>query len=453
MKRLWNKFATAAERTRGRLGSLFMERQIYLRQQGQVHFLSLTPRIQIAATTLLFVSVGWLFWSTFSLLLADRAVEMRNDRIKYLQAAHEQQISALRERYENRKDAEADAAEQLTDQLKSLETQQDELSNLLKNRQLSGEPLDAMRRRVQGKPAPETAPVAEESYARHSQLQAPRDTRIASLDPGSSLALVPLSSGNIDAAPDAHTASALPTSERVVRMKARQSALAAGIGDAALGEIEKLKRDIARTRVVNADMLLRLPESGGNPSSSGKASSDKAMGGPLLPFTAMAATGDFSTSLSYAEHNLSLLARLENAVAHMPLANPLPGAEVTSPFGGRSDPFTGRYLFHAGLDLAARYGSVVRAPAPGVVSFAGWKPQYGQLIEIDHGNGFVTRYAHLSKIDVKTGQKVSFQTRIGHLGSTGRSTGPHLHYEVWYNGTVRNPANFLEAGDYVLAQK
>ncbi|MDE1174644.1 MAG: peptidoglycan DD-metalloendopeptidase family protein [Parvibaculaceae bacterium] len=443
MKRSGKKLAAAAETMRRRIGSLFVERQIYLRQHGQVHFLSLTPRLQMTAAAVLLVSAGWLFWSTFNLLLADRAVEIRNERIKYLQAVHEQQIAALRKRYETRKSAETDAAEQLTDQLKSLETQQDELTGLLKNRQLSGEALDAMRRSVQGKPAS----AAEGTNARHSQLLAPqalvpRETRMASLDPNSGLTLVPLSSNNIDAMPDMQASSALPASERIDRMKARQSALAAGIGDAALGEIDILKRGIARTRVVSADMLMRP--------AGYQSSRDKPQGGPLLPFTA---SNDFSTTFSYAEHNLSLLARLENAVAHMPLASPLPDYEITSPFGGRTDPFTGRQLFHAGLDLAARYGSVIHAPAPGIVSFAGWKPQYGQLIEIDHGGGFVTRYAHLSEIDVKAGQKVSWQTRIGHLGSTGRSTGPHLHYEIWYNGIVRDPAKFLEAGDYVLSQR
>ena len=91
----------------------------------------------------------------------------------------------------------------------------------------------------------------------------------------------------------------------------------------------------------------------------------------------------------------------------------------------------------------------VYATAPGVVSFTGVRSGYGNVIEIDHGNGLKTRFAHLRTISVAVGQRVAIGTRIGGIGSTGRSTGPHLHYEVWVNGRAQNPLRFLRAGDYV----
>ena len=116
----------------------------------------------------------------------------------------------------------------------------------------------------------------------------------------------------------------------------------------------------------------------------------------------------------------------------------------------RFDPFTRRPAFHSGLDFAGSTNSPIYATAPGVVSFTGVRSGYGNTIEIDHGRGFKTRYAHLQAIGVRPGQRVVVGTRIGGMGSTGRSTGPHLHYEVWVNGRAQNPSRFLKAGDYVL---
>ncbi|MEP1906373.1 MAG: M23 family metallopeptidase, partial [Nitratireductor sp.] len=93
------------------------------------------------------------------------------------------------------------------------------------------------------------------------------------------------------------------------------------------------------------------------------------------------------------------------------------------------------------------------APGEGVVTFAGWKSGYGRFVEISMGNGFRTRYGHMSRIDVKAGQKVAFRQVIGRVGSTGRSTGPHLHYEVKYDGIVRDPLKFIEAGQYVFSKQ
>ena len=115
----------------------------------------------------------------------------------------------------------------------------------------------------------------------------------------------------------------------------------------------------------------------------------------------------------------------------------------------RLDPFTGRPALHTGLDFAGPVMTPIRSTAPGIVSFTGVRNGYGQTVEIDHGHGLKTRYAHLAAISVSIGDQVALGLRISALGSTGRSTGPHLHYEVWVNGRAINPQRFLEAGDDV----
>ena len=128
-------------------------------------------------------------------------------------------------------------------------------------------------------------------------------------------------------------------------------------------------------------------------------------------------------------------------------------SRISSGFGSRSDPFNGHRAFHAGLDFKGPTGTDVVATAPGKVISADWHGGYGKMVEIDHGYGLKTRYAHLSAIDVVEGQDVAFGDKVGELGSTGRSTGPHLHYEVWYDGQARNPWNYLKAGANVLERQ
>ena len=125
----------------------------------------------------------------------------------------------------------------------------------------------------------------------------------------------------------------------------------------------------------------------------------------------------------------------------MPVAAPF----NASGFGKRVDPFTGDYAMHEGIDFLADKGAPIVAAAAGVVVFAGFHPQYGYLVDIDHGNDLVTRYAHQSKLVVKEGDVVARGRKIGEVGSTGRSTGPHLHFEVRFRGAAQNPAKFLYA--------
>jgi murein DD-endopeptidase MepM/ murein hydrolase activator NlpD len=145
--------------------------------------------------------------------------------------------------------------------------------------------------------------------------------------------------------------------------------------------------------------------------------------------------------------------RLEAIAGSTPLAPPVAVEyRQTSGYGPRIDPFTGRPAFHSGLDMAAFDRAPVVATSPGVVSFAGPRAGYGYAVEIDHGHGFKTRYGHLRDIQVNRGERVAIGQRIGSMGSTGRSTATHLHYEVWFRGRVVDPVYFLRAGRHVHEQ-
>lgn len=129
-----------------------------------------------------------------------------------------------------------------------------------------------------------------------------------------------------------------------------------------------------------------------------------------------------------------------------PSGYPVLSGWISSGFGWRDDPFTGHSALHRGIDFAARPGADVIAVAAGVVTFAGERNGYGDMVEIDHGNGYVTRYGHNSRVMVRPGERVLKGQRIALVGSTGRSTGPHVHFEVLRNEVVVNPAAYIEAG-------
>ena len=127
----------------------------------------------------------------------------------------------------------------------------------------------------------------------------------------------------------------------------------------------------------------------------------------------------------------------------VPSRAPIAGSYITSGFGYRSDPFGGGRASHKGIDFHARTGDPVLSVADGVVSFAGVRSGYGKVVEVDHGNGYVTRYAHNSRLTRRVGELIRAGGEIAKAGSTGRSTGPHVHFEVWENGRVVNPRKFL----------
>ena len=159
----------------------------------------------------------------------------------------------------------------------------------------------------------------------------------------------------------------------------------------------------------------------------------------------------FKDTLAVLNTHVGRLDALRLLTDRIPLARPmLSGYRLSSGFGMRRDPFNGRLARHEGLDFSAPTGTPIVAPASGTVTYAGWRSGYGRTIEISHGMGLMTRYGHMSKLSRKVGDSVTRGDQIGLVGNSGRSTGSHLHYEIRVNGTPRNPATFMKAGQHVF---
>ena len=210
---------------------------------------------------------------------------------------------------------------------------------------------------------------------------------------------------------------------------------------AALNTVEDgMESRVRRMRGVFTDLGLNMAQMEA-------ATSRRAVGGPFVPVKLPANAGPFERQLYRVNITRAQVDRLNRTLAQVPYRKPVVGqVEFTSGFGIRTDPFLGRPAMHTGLDFRAATGDPVRATANGKVVSAGWAGGYGRMVEIDHGHGLSTRYGHLSEISVKVGDPIKIGQVIGAVGSTGRSTGPHLHYETRIDGEAVDPQKFLRAG-------
>jgi murein DD-endopeptidase MepM/ murein hydrolase activator NlpD len=180
----------------------------------------------------------------------------------------------------------------------------------------------------------------------------------------------------------------------------------------------------------------------------GKAPGEGAVGGPFVPVNVSKGGVGFERQLQRIHVARAQVTRLTRTLATIPVRKPLDGGlDLQSGFGVRVDPFLGTPAMHTGLDLHGETGDPVRATADGTVVAAGWSGGYGRVVDIDHHNGLSTRYGHLSSVEVRVGQSVKRGQIVGKVGSTGRSTGPHLHYETRLKGEAVDPQKFLRAGE------
>ena len=196
---------------------------------------------------------------------------------------------------------------------------------------------------------------------------------------------------------------------------------------------------------------LAIRKFGLNPDKLSK-NSMESMGGPFIPFF-KDRNEQMHPTLERLNLALQRMDALEKTLIAIPSGQPSSTGMVSSSYGYRRDPFTGGGAMHSGIDFKGPRGQPILAAAGGKVTHAGWKSGYGKTVEITHGNGLLTRYAHLSRIGVTNGQKIEQGIQLGAMGSTGRSTGSHLHFEVRLNGVAINPRPFLEANTDVLKIK
>ena len=226
--------------------------------------------------------------------------------------------------------------------------------------------------------------------------------------------------------------SMLPGGQRLAAIQQRQRAMALTL------------TAVAQARGDAAERAIRA--FGINPSTV----TSGAQGGPYIPWRGQ--KDEITPELADMSAAIARLDVLQTTLAAMPSGKPTAAPMLTSSFGYRRDPFNGRAAMHSGLDFKGATGTPIYAASKGRVTFVGRKGGYGNTVEITHGNGLMTRYAHMSKFDAKVGQQVLPGQTIGAIGSTGRSTGPHLHFEVRINNRAVNPRTFLETAPHVLEE-
>ncbi|MCP4330851.1 MAG: peptidoglycan DD-metalloendopeptidase family protein [Alphaproteobacteria bacterium] len=227
--------------------------------------------------------------------------------------------------------------------------------------------------------------------------------------------------------------------KRIASLQRSQQDFLLHVTERTIGTIDEAERTISMTGLGVAWLLDRarhLPV---------------AQGGPFVALNSeMLAASELKHEVSVLDSHMDRWERLQYILRMLPLSAPVDHYRVTSTFGKRKDPVNGRWAMHYGVDMAAPFRSPVLATSAGTVTFAGWKAAYGRTVTIDHGMGIRTRYGHLRSIEVKKGDKVGFREKIGLLGSSGRSTGPHVHYEIIVDKKAVDPASFLKAGKYIF---
>ncbi|TIQ45929.1 MAG: M23 family metallopeptidase [Mesorhizobium sp.] len=376
------------------------------------------------------IAIGYLLATSY-LVLRDDLIGATTARQARMQQAYEDRISALR--------AQVDriTSRQLLDQ-QLMETKVSEL--LARQTQLSqrhgrlGPILERAESEVGDAPAAaDTTTKPDEHADATGGLSQGSAYSVASLSAGDTR---PFSLWSTRSDPlDSETAA-----DRADRLFVSINASLKAIESQQLTRITTL----ADNAYKNADAISQALEAAGLPVDAELDKND--VGGPLVPLDSSLI---FDSKVKELDEALDALDQIKKKARKLPLTNPAPGHAVTSPFGVRTDPILGTAALHTGMDFRAPIGMPAKVTAAGIVTKAGWNGGYGRMVEVDHGNGFATRYGHLSEIDVAVGQKLAAGDVIGKTGSSGRSTGPHLHYEVRHNGEAVDPLRFLAVGKKV----
>jgi murein DD-endopeptidase MepM/ murein hydrolase activator NlpD len=395
---------------------VFPERQIYHRAEGQVHYISLSTRAQLLAATASAVVMGWTGYATASVFLRGHLLSAQSHEAARIKARYEHWLAEARAREASALALLQSRTNDFEEAAREFERRHQTLVELLEHATGGDTPGRGIRvARTGGDDAVLMTAAVENPVPRRSRLAIETASRQPELDPG----------------------------DRFASIAADQDRRLAIAEEASQDRVENL-RAVLRMTGLSAEQVLQE-------------GSRTAAGGP---FIGVSDQDDFAASLDLEDEFSRRVARvaarvaeaenLERAIEATPLGVPV-GDEyrVTSEYGRRIDPVTGRPANHSGLDFGAYRLAPIMAAAPGQVTFVGWRGGYGRVVEIDHGHGFKTRYGHLQRATVQRGDTVAFGERVGQMGSTGRSTGDHLHYEVWFRGKVYDPTDFLKAGNYV----
>lgn len=385
-----------------------------------------SPGTKLAAAFGVGILFLWSGFTAFYLLFRDDALRMLVVHQTELVRQYDAQIATLQtqvQRLQSLKLVEQERVDRKVAELARkqslVEERQDTLAKL-EQKTARETPAPAPRG-----PLPDTFPVLERETPKPSPISdqttpAPAPLRSAKTRAAINLAI-------LDRTQPIETRLAA-LGEGLARIESKQQETLARTDDA-LADSEE------RARAVLADLGISAPAT----------KLLAAAGGPFIPFV----KGDaFDQKLAKARETAANLSDLDVVLASVPVRFPVPRqSEITSPFGARADPFFHQLALHSGVDFRGQPGELVRATAAGRVTVAGYQGGYGLMVEIDHGKGFVTRYGHLSAIEANTGDIVQPGDVVGRIGTTGRSTGPHLHYEVRVTGEATDPMRYLRAGE------
>jgi len=413
------------------LGRILRERNIYLRTESGVRYISIKPWMQVSALAVMTAFMFWTAYATVNTLFKDRLLAIKERRIAAEQALRAQQLAAERTAREKERSALKQTirsldARLMADQeawLERVEALRRDYVRLLEHQRIIDDYLkqNGLAKDAKGKAAPSRAEKG--NLAPRGALEAPageEDFRKAFARPFRS------------AAEAEHVLDLL----RGLAHEARRGQLAL-LEDAqkrAQQRLARAKGVYRRLSLIPERIIARAP------------AAQEAAGGPFIPLQARAGEEDLAAAMNRIAETLEKTRKLTAHIWRLPVAMPMRHYKrISSRFGYRSDPFRHRLALHAGVDFKAPYGAPIYATAPGTVTRAGWTGSYGRLVEIRHDNGVVTRYAHQSRVLVRVGQRVKAGQIIGRLGNTGRSTGPHLHYETRLHGRPVNPARFWKA--------
>jgi murein DD-endopeptidase MepM/ murein hydrolase activator NlpD len=398
----------------------------------------LTVRPWMAAIAFCFVGVfaiGYLLATSY-LVLRDDLIGATMARQARMQHDYEDRIAALRaqvDRVTSRQlldqQVVEDKVDKLMEQQQALTSRRGKLGQLLDRAENSGLSEKAL------------APVSAYSTdAKDKRAELPVAMQAIERQMASNAAPA-------DVTPDNSTLSYVPAREtmgdRADRVFSKVTLSLKGIEQRQRDRVAQLTTDAGDASDAISGVLTRFQIRVPAESASAKQNDDSAVGGPFIePENG----NDFDNSLAELDSALTRLETVRSTATSLPFQNPAIGREITSPFGNRRDPFIGRLALHSGVDFRFAPGEKIRPTAPGKVIAAGWTGGYGNMVEVDHGNGISTRYGHMSEILVKIGDTVDRHDAIGLAGSTGRSTGTHLHYEVRQNGRAVDPIYFISAG-------
>lgn len=402
-------FNDIVDECRSRILHYFPERQIYHRTGGEVHYFVLTTRLQVGIITALTLVAFWCALTMISVLWVNNPLRPPVKENKRMTALYERQLEDAQARYEN-------AQLVINQQREAFENQTREFA----------EAQSTITEFVKGTSRASLPETTEMEYASSRVLMAPTTRDALPRRP------------RVDIRKEASLDASVDIDPSVRALKEKQNAILAEAESETLERIER-NRAILNSTALSVETILKNGGFG--------------EGGVFVPLDGADEArldGEFGSRVSTIKARVAEASALDYALKSVPFGVPV-GTDTyqTSGYGMRKDPFNKRPAFHGGVDFGAHRLAPIVATADGVVKFVGRNGGYGRTVEIDHGHGFVTRYAHLEKTYVKRGARVEKGEKIGGMGSTGRSTATHLHYEIFFQGQDYDPNNFLKAGKYV----